>query len=174
MILQLTKKKILELFEEINKKLKKEGLHGDIAVYGGTVMCLVFNARAATDDIDSIFSPLIPMFKIIDEISRENNLKRDWLNNGIVSYISKNDDLIQYNNYSNLTVQTASPRYMLSMKIFSARNGDGFHDKDDAKFLMDYLGLKLKQELVDIFEEYYPPSFLRQRNKLFIEELFID
>ena len=53
----LTKKMILHLFHRLNEELEKEGEVGEIGIVGGTVMCIVYNARDATKDIDGVFEP---------------------------------------------------------------------------------------------------------------------
>jgi methylmalonyl-CoA mutase cobalamin-binding subunit len=53
----LTKDQIQKCFIELNEELRKEGRKGEIGLVGGAVMCLVFNARISTRDVDAIFEP---------------------------------------------------------------------------------------------------------------------
>ena len=53
----LTKSQIEKYLSELNGLLKDEGVKGEICLYGGAVMCLVFDARPATRDVDAYFRP---------------------------------------------------------------------------------------------------------------------
>ena len=48
----LSKKRIIALFETLNTELSRDNVSGEIYLVGGAVMCLVYNARAATEDVD--------------------------------------------------------------------------------------------------------------------------
>jgi hypothetical protein len=47
----LTRERITELFEQLNVLLRARGEVGEVGIVGGAVMCLVYNARAATKDV---------------------------------------------------------------------------------------------------------------------------
>ena len=51
----LSTQRIIELFEAVNEKLKQRDVIGEIGICGGAVMCLVYEARQATKDVDAIF-----------------------------------------------------------------------------------------------------------------------
>ena len=53
----LTEKQIRKLFEELNDKLRLRGEIGEIGLIGGAVMCLVYQSRNATRDVDAVFKP---------------------------------------------------------------------------------------------------------------------
>lgn len=65
----LKKEKILELFEKLSKKLESPGEKGEVGIVGGAVMCLVFNARASTKDVDGIFKPTKLIRELVSEIA---------------------------------------------------------------------------------------------------------
>ena len=56
----LTRKKIEELLGALNEELGRRGVMGEVGICGGAVMCLVFNAREATKDVDAIFREYYP------------------------------------------------------------------------------------------------------------------
>jgi len=53
----LTRERITQLLEKLNTLLAERGELGEIGLVGGAVMCLVYNARVATKDVDAIFEP---------------------------------------------------------------------------------------------------------------------
>ena len=53
----LTRARILSLFEALDDALGKEGVRGELYLVGGAVMCLAFDARRATRDVDGFFVP---------------------------------------------------------------------------------------------------------------------
>ena len=44
-------------FKKLNAELKGDGSKAEVCIVGGAVMCLVFNAREQTKDVDAIFHP---------------------------------------------------------------------------------------------------------------------
>ena len=54
---KLTKTDILRLFELLDTELGAKGVQGELYLVGGAVLCLVFDAREATRDVDAFFKP---------------------------------------------------------------------------------------------------------------------
>ena len=48
---------ILKYLDLLSKKLQQRNAKGEICLYGGAVMCLVYDARPSTKDVDAIFQP---------------------------------------------------------------------------------------------------------------------
>ena len=117
---KLTKKDILKYLGIINRKLIKRGKFGEIMICGGAVMTLVYDARGSTYDIDAIFKPKEDMSEIINEITQENKLNNQWLNDDVSSYTSEFKNLVssKYMEFENLI---ASVFCMVFPKIFECR-----------------------------------------------------
>jgi len=85
----MNKNEILFYFDIMNKKLKDKDVSAYVNVYGGAVMCLVFNSRDNTKDIDAIFEPESVLKEIAVEIADEHKLSKDWFNDEIKLFIAK-------------------------------------------------------------------------------------
>lgn len=166
----LKKEKIKELFFKLNEKLKKEDIRGEIGIVGGAVMCLVFNARAATKDIDGIFVPAQKIRDFVLEISAEEGVAEDWLNDGAKGYIQGKFNKIEVLSFSHLSVWAPEPSYMLAMKCISARVDAS--DADDVRFLIRHLNLRSAEQVFDLVAKYYPKSRIPAKAQFFVEELF--
>lgn len=166
----LCKDDILKYLEELNQKMKEEEIRGQIALFGGTVMCLVYNARPSTRDIDAVFEPKQKMYKIAEDIANKYGLDSDWLNDSVKGFVSSHNDTKVYKNYSHLTVYVPSPEYMLAMKCMAARIGDT-QDVDDIKFLLNYLNITRSEKAMEIVTKYFPEKLIQPKTKFLLMEL---
>lgn len=166
----LTKEKIKKLFERLNEKLAERGEFGEIGIVGGTVMCLVQDARKSTRDVGAIFKPAALIRKIAKEISEEFKEDPDWLNDGAKGYIQGEFQRIDVLNESHLRVWMPDPKYLLAMKCLSAR-WDSL-DRQDVKFLIARLKIKRKEDVFFLIEGYFPKGKIPEKTQFFIEELF--
>lgn len=166
----LTSKMILNLFHDLNQKLKEQKEQGEIGIVGGTVMCLVYQARASTKDVDAVFEPSKIIRELAAKVGEENQVDPDWLNDAVKGYLqgnfSKEDVLL----LSNLRVWAPEAKYMLAMKCLSARWDT--HDRDDVIFLIRFLGIKDKKTVFALIEHYYPKNKIPPKTQFFIEEVF--
>ncbi len=158
----LTKKKIKELFAKLNQKLEAEGAKGEIGIVGGAVMCLVFNARESTKDVDGIFMPTQKIRKLVKEISEEEGVAEDWFKGKF--------DKIGVLSLSHLQAWAPQPEYMLAMKCISARIDT--KDADDVRFLIRHLKLKSAKQVFDLVTKYYPRMRVPAKAQFFVEEIF--
>jgi hypothetical protein len=53
----VTRNQILSAFKKLNEKLSEDDSKAEICIVSGAVMCLVFNVREQTKDVDAIFHP---------------------------------------------------------------------------------------------------------------------
>jgi hypothetical protein len=116
----MTNQQIKNYLELLNNKLADMDVKGEICLYGGAVMCLVFNARPATKDVDAIFEPANKIREAAKQIADENHLHNDWLNDGVKGFVVSHNKKILFD-WSNLKVYYAEPDYLLAMKSMSAR-----------------------------------------------------
>ena len=165
----ITKEQIKENLSKLNNKLKAIDRKGEICLYGGAVMCLVFDARPSTKDVDAVFKPTQIIRQAIQEIALENNLSEDWLNDSVKGFLVQHNQRILFS-WSHLNVYTPEPDYLLAMKTLAARVDT--KDRTDVEFLIEKLGLVSAEEVFKILEGYYPKKQIKPATQFFIEELF--
>lgn len=165
----LTKERIKSLFKKLNDALGQRGEIGEIGIVGGAVMCLVYNARAATKDVDAVFEPASIIRDIASQIAESESLPPDWLNDAAKGFILPGFTKQEVLNLSNLRVWAPEPRYMLAMKCISARWDSS--DRDDVIFLIHFLELTRPEEVYRIIESYYPHNRIPSKTGFFIEEV---
>lgn len=161
---------MLRLFECLNHKLAEHQQIGELGLVGGAVMCLVYNARSATKDVNAIFEPTALIRNLVQQIAREEGLPEDWLNDAAKGFIQPHFLKETVLNLSHLRVWAPDARYMLAMKCISARWDTS--DGDDVRFLIQHLQLHSPQEVFAIIEHYYPQKQIPAKTQFFIEEIF--
>ena len=165
----LTKEKIYGLFEKLNELLRQEGEIAEVGLVGGAVMCLVYDARQSTKDVDAIFKPAQVVRRLVKRIAKEESLPEDWLNDAAKGFIVEGFKRIPILNLTNLRVWAPEPKYMLAMKCLSARWDT--NDKKDVEFLLGILKIKKAKDVFQIIEGYYPKQRIPPKTQFFIEEL---
>lgn len=132
-------------------------------------MCLVFKAREATKDIDAIFAPTKEIRKAARKVAEAFGLSKDWINDAAKAYFHVDPPQEEVMEFSHLRIWAPRADYMLAMKCISARFDT--YDKDDIKFLIQYLHLKTPEEVFELIFKYYPQSQVPPKSKFLIEEL---
>ena len=165
----MTAEEITKYLTELNDELCSANLKGEITIYGGAVMCLVYEARPATKDVDAIFKPVSEIRVLIQRIAERNGLPSDWLNDSLKGFLVSHPQRILFDLVC-LKVFVPEPDYMLAMKALSARADT--YDQTDVRILIDVLGLQNADEVFAILEKYYPHEHIKPATQYFIEELF--
>lgn len=165
----LDAKTILKLFEALNAELAARGIKGEIGLCGGAVMCLVFQARTATKDVDAIFHPTREIREASRTVAARLGLAEDWLNDAAKCYFLTSPPVHEVVELSHLRVWAPQAEYMLAMKCVSARFDS--HDLDDAKFLLRHLEIKTPEQAFRIIEQYYPRHVVPPKTQFLLEEL---
>ena len=166
-----SKQEIERLFGRLNAELARTGITGEVYLVGGAVMCLVFDARRSTKDIDAFFRPAKEVRAAARRVALAAGLSGDWLNDAVKGYLSDRGDFYPYLESSHLRVLTASPEYLLAMKCLAMRLGEEFHDEDDVRFLLRYLNLTEYRAALEIVTRYYPAERLPQKTLCALEEM---
>ncbi len=165
----LRKEDILKYLQELHDELQEAESKGEICLYGGAVMCVVYDARPNTKDVDAIFQPANIIRAAALKIAERYGLRQDWLNDGVKGFLVKHPQKVLFD-WSYLKVYVAEPDYLLAMKSLAARVDAT--DKDDIIFLINKLNITSAEEVLDILEKYYPRQRIKPATQFFIEELF--
>jgi len=161
---------IKALFRALNRELARMDVVGEVGICGGAVMCLVFEARRATKDVDGIFHPTAEIREAARRVADELGVPRGWLNDAAKAYFHVDPPREDVLSFSNLRVWAPSAEYMLAMKCVSARFDS--LDRDDVEFLIRYLKLTAAERVFEIIQRYYPRSQIPAKTQFLVEELF--
>ena len=165
----MTKQEIESYLKQLNDKLELICVKGEVCLYGGAVMCLVYNARPSTKDVDAIFEPVQTFREAVREVAQKNHLTEDWLNDSVKGFVVNHNQRILFD-WSNLKVYVPEPDYLLAMKALASRVDS--MDRKDIQFLIKNMGIKKAEIVFQILENYYPKKQIKPATQFFIEELF--
>ncbi len=170
----LDKKRLLQIFDYLNERLKENQLQLEITIYGGTIMTLVYDHRPATKDIDCVFSEI--NYKLLDNIldltKYAFNLPDGWINEEIKEPLKSiiKEDKETYKTYSNLKLLKPRGEQLLAMKILSARP-EPAKDFIDANILCKDLNITTKEQLLLVCAKYISLTLVGERQVIFIKYL---
>lgn len=167
----LEKKRILKLLELLNTKLSIDDVRGELYLMGGAVMCLAFNARPSTRDVDGYFKPKKAIGDAAREIAAEEGLNTDWLNDAVKGFLNSTPSFDSYLELSHLKIFTATPEYLLAMKCLAMRLGAEFEDENDVRFLLRYLNIQTYDQAIETIQKFYPIDRFPQKTLYALEEL---
>ena len=165
----MKKREIIKAFQKLNDELGKEKSKAEICIVGGAVMCLVFNAREQTKDVDAIFEPKAKVYKLARRVAEDLGLPDDWLNDSAKAYLNTKLEQAEVLNLTHLKIFAPSAKYMLAMKCLAARIGT--YDESDIEFLIKYLKLSKVKEVLDIVRHYYNDKLIQPKTQFLIEEI---
>lgn len=166
----LTREEIEKLFAKLNEKLAKANVRGELFVVGGAVMCLVFQSRPSTRDVDAFFEPTSTLRKLAAQLAQEEDLPQNWLNDSVKGYFGKNGTFDVYVEHSHLLVHTATAEYLLAMKCLSMRIGEEFEDSRDIQYLLRFLNIQTFSQAVEVITQFYPKEQFPQKTFYALEE----
>ena len=170
----LDKKKLLQIFDYVNERLKENKLQLEVTIYGGSIMAMVYDHRPATKDIDCVFSETNYrlLANILDLAKFAFNLSDGWISEDIREPLKSilKEDKETYKVYSNLKILKPRAEQLLAMKILAGRP-EPAKDFIDANILCQDLNIKTKEHLLAICSKYIPLTLIGERQSLFIRYL---
>ena len=161
----------------LSEELGKQGITGELCLFGGTVMVLAFAARPSTKDVDALFRPTQPIRELARGIAAARDLPEDWLNDGVKGFLSSRHETTAGNlpQFPHLRLTMPVPEYLLAMKCMAARLGGTSgepSDVPDIVLLIRHLGLRGAREVLDLVAEYYPAHRVTVKTQYLVEGLF--
>ncbi len=155
----------------LNGELKKAGVRGEVFLVGGAVMCLAYQARAATQDIDAYFLPATELREAAARVAAQAGIDAGWLNDAVKGYLSERGEFTQFLALDHLNVMAAQPEYMLAMKCLAMRIGQQFHDEDDVRYLLRHLDITTYEAALQVIARFYPLERFPQKTLYALQEL---
>jgi hypothetical protein len=153
----------------VGQELSLQQRKGAILLVGGAVMLLTIGNRRTTRDIDASFEREAKAIRIaVTNIAYREGLPPDWLNDGAKDFLYTNPPVHLWKSYLGLDVYLPSFDYLLAMKITASRA----RDLDDARAIIQRLGLTNPQQVMDILKKYIPSQYLTVRIQYIVEDLF--
>ena len=176
--ISLSKTEILAALKQLNDLLAEAGVIGEICLFGGTAMVLVFNARLSTRDVDAIFQPAALIRELAARVAAERGLSVHWLNDGVKGFQSTHPELTQDSvpQHPNLRIYRPSAEYLLAMKCQASRAGDSetIGDKSDILVLIKHLGFKTTDEVMTNLTRFFPPERILPKTQFMIHEVIAE
>jgi hypothetical protein len=167
----LTQADLRRLFDLLNEELGRSGTRGELFLVGGAVMCLAYDARPSTQDVDASFRPPAPVREAAARVAVRAKLRADWLNDGVKGFLSAQGDFAAFLELSHLRIMVAQPEYLLAMKCLAMRLGPEFHDEDDVRYLLRHLDIHTHEKAVSVITKYYPLERFPQKTLYALAEL---
>jgi uncharacterized nucleotidyltransferase DUF6036 len=166
---QFNASKIVSALQALGDELSREGVRGQIFIVGGAAMALAYSTRRVTKDIDAAFEPKAVIYAAAEKVAEERGLPADWLNDAAKAFMpGKDPHARRFPAIEGLEVTTASPRYLLAMKLMAMRFGE---DDEDIEILLDQCNMHSAKEALDLLKDMYPSKDPPAKTRFFLEQL---
>jgi hypothetical protein len=164
-----TRTRVIAALQALGDELTSQGVRGQIFVVGGAAMALSYSTRRVTKDIDAVFEPKSAIYEAAVRVAERLELPDDWLNDAVKGFLPGPDpEARPLPEIQGIEVATASPRYMLAMKLLAMRFGE---DDDDIQILLHQTGIASADEALDLLIGMYPNHEPPAKTRLFLEEI---
>jgi hypothetical protein len=160
---------IRSALDALGEELTRNGIRGQIFVVGGAAMALAYATRRVTSDIDAVFEPKSAIYTAATKVAEDLGLPEDWLNDAVNAFTHGNDDRARpVPEIRGVEVTTASPRYLLAMKLMAMRFGE---DDEDIEILLRECGLVDAEDALALVKHMYPHQEPPPKTRFFLEEI---
>jgi Nucleotidyltransferase of unknown function (DUF6036) len=168
--LHFTRARIIAALQALGEELTREGVRGQIFIVGGAAMALAYSTRRVTKDIDAVFEPKSAIYVAAAKVAEMHGLPEDWLNDAVKGFMSGEDEHPRpVPEITGIEITTASPQYLLAMKLMAMRFGE---DDEDIEILLGECNLHSSEEALDLLKHMYPLQEPPAKTRFFLEELF--
>ena len=159
---QLSIERVHALLTELGERLAMRDIEVDVYVTRGVAMTLAYDRSRFMKDIDAV---VVPQEQIDAEVramaADHRDLDPDWLNARVLPMLPRGVDAgrLQVLGGPGLTVNVASPKWLLAMKARATR---GRRDLDDLWVLCQVLGLRTTDEIWTICDHVWGAGMIRE------------
>lgn len=171
--MELTREIMFGLLVELDDELALYGITGEVALFGGSALCLAYGLRESTHDVDAFFQPSQGIRQAIINIAKRHpGLGEDWLDDGVKDFLYTEPPLSTVWQGTHLRVTTPSQEYLLAMKLAIMRTGENSPDLRDALALCQSLGITSSEQALAVASQWVPWDVIPLRSRyLLMEEL---
>jgi Nucleotidyltransferase of unknown function (DUF6036) len=164
-----TQTRILSALQALGDELTSRGVRGQIFIVGGAAMALAYSTRRVTKDIDAVFEPKSAIYAAAAKVAEDLGLPEDWLNDAAKGFMPGRDEHPRpLPEVRGIEITTASPQYLLAMKLMAMRFGE---DDEDIEILLQECALHTAEEALDLLKHMYPSQEPPPKTRFFLEEL---
>jgi hypothetical protein len=165
-----TQAKIHSALQALGDELTRQGVRGQIFIVGGAAMALAYSTRRITKDIDAVFEPKSAIYTAAAKVAEALDLPEDWLNDAAKGFMpGEDEDARPVPDITGIEITSASPQYLLAMKLMAMRVGE---DDEDIEILLGECGLHSAEEALDLLKRMYSLQEPPPKTRFFLEELF--
>jgi hypothetical protein len=165
-----TRARIVSALQALGDELTRQGVRGQIFVVGGAAMALAYSTRRVTRDIDAVFEPKSSIYTAAARVAEDLALPEDWLNDAVKGFMPGEDEHARpVPDITGIEITTASPQYLLAMKLMAMRIGE---DDEDIEILLRACGLHNAEEALALLRRIYPSQEPPPKTRFFLVELF--
>jgi hypothetical protein len=169
---RLTRSAIINALEALGDELTRDGISGQVFIVGGAATALAYSTRRVTRDFDAVFEPKAAIYAAATRVAERLDLLDNWLNDGVTGFLPGADrDAVPLPEVRGIEVTTASPRYLLAMKLLAMRFGE---DDDDIRILLRQTGIDSVDEGLALMARLYPDREPPLKTRLFLEAVLED
>jgi hypothetical protein len=172
----LAKTDILRGLRKLGQRAQAAGLLIDIAVYGGSALCLAYNMRKATKDVDAaITGDRAFLREAAARVALEEGWPKDWLNEGVKGFLSAHEKLETFpiDGIEGVRIYAPTAQYLFAMKCMAMRldGVEGSHDVADIERLAPLAGIETAHDALDLIADFYPPERIPAKIRFGVEEI---
>ncbi len=165
-----TRARIVAALQALGDELTREGVRGQIFIVGGAAMALAYSTRRVTKDIDAVFEPKSAIYAAATKVAEAHDLPEGWLNDAVKGFVPGVDEHPRpLPDVAGIEITTASPQYLLAMKLMAMRFGE---DDEDIRILLRECDLHSTEEALALLERLYQRQEPSPKTRFFLEELF--
>lgn len=166
-----------ELLFKVGESLAAKDMTAEIALYGGSSLLFTIDGRKSTKDVDylNISESNNELEQIAIGVGQEYGLSSNWFSDITEVIASEHPEYSFFGDFPpekpGLRVFTATPEYILAMKMKTTRSSFEGNDFKDIWLLLDYCQITELDDAVKCFEKFFPFEKLTPRNEAIMYDI---